>query len=102
MKNKAKIKLDTPLNVVETADSTGGNSGSPIVNQAGEVVGILFDGNIQTLPWDFQFDDTVARSVHVDSRGILEALRNIYGATGLVNELTGASAKPATAGKAKK
>ncbi|MGI9101347.1 MAG: S46 family peptidase [Terriglobales bacterium] len=102
MRNKSKLKLNTPLNVIETADVTGGNSGSPVVNTAGEVVGIIFDGNIQSLPWDFQYEDVVGRSLHVDSRGIMEALRNIYGATRLVNELTGTSAAAAGAGNSHK
>jgi Peptidase S46 len=89
IKAKSKIKLDTPLNAVETADIIGGNSGSPVLNRAGELVGIIFDGNIQSLPWDFVYDDTIGRSIHVDSRGILEALRNVYGATSLVDELSG-------------
>jgi hypothetical protein len=89
MNAKSKVNLNTPLNVVETADIIGGNSGSPVVNRAGEVVGIIFDGNIQSLPWNFVYDDTIGRSVQVDSRGILEALRNIYGATALADELVG-------------
>ncbi len=102
MKNKSKIKLNTPLNTLETADSIGGNSGSPIINKAGEVVGILFDGNVQSLPWNFQYEDVIGRSIHVDSRGILEALRDIYGATSLVNELEGQPVGTAAAGGAKK
>ncbi len=98
--NKSKIKLATPLNAIETADIIGGNSGSPVVNKAGEVVGIIFDGNIQSLPWRFQYEDVIGRSLHVDSRGIMEALRNIYGATRLADELEGKSA--AAAGAAKK
>ena len=94
---KAKVNLSTPLNVVETADIIGGNSGSPVINTAGQVVGIIFDGNIQSLPWNFQYEDVVGRSIHVDSRGILEALRNIYGATRLADELQGTTAKPAAA-----
>jgi Peptidase S46 len=86
---KSKIKLDTPLNAVETADIIGGNSGSPVINRAGELVGIIFDGNIQSLPWNFVYDDSIGRSIHVDSRGILEALRDIYGAKGLADELMG-------------
>jgi hypothetical protein len=86
---KSRIKLDTPLNVVETADIIGGNSGSPVINRGGELVGIIFDGNIQSLPWNFVYDDTIGRSLHVDSRGILEALRNIYGANSLADELNG-------------
>jgi hypothetical protein len=101
LQNKSKIKLNTPLNTIETADIIGGNSGSPVVNKAGEVVGIIFDGNIQSLPWNFQYEDAIGRSLHVDSQGILEALRSIYGATRLVDELEGTAA-PAQTGAAKK
>ncbi|MGC2193863.1 MAG: S46 family peptidase [Terriglobales bacterium] len=90
MKAKPALKLTTPLNYVSTADIIGGNSGSPTVNKKGEVVGIIFDGNIQSLAWNFVYNDKEARAVHVDSRGILEALRQIYSATGLVDELVGA------------
>jgi hypothetical protein len=96
LKMKSKLNLQTPLNYVSTADIIGGNSGSPTVNKSGEVVGIIFDGNIQSLVLSFYYDDRQSRAVHVDSRGIIEALRNIYGADGLVNELTGTK----TAGKA--
>ena len=89
MKAKSKLKLSTPLNYVSTADIIGGNSGSPTVNKAGEVVGIIFDGNIQSLVLNFIYEDKVSRAVHVDSRGIIEALRHIYGADGLANELMG-------------
>jgi len=89
MKAKSKVKVDSPLDYVSTADIIGGNSGSPTVNKKGEVVGIIFDGNIQSLEWNFIYEDTQARAVHVDSRGIVEALRNIYGASSLVDELTG-------------
>jgi hypothetical protein len=78
MENKAKLNLNTPLNYVSTADIIGGNSGSPTINKAGEVVGIIFDGNIESLPWNFVYDDRQGRAVHVDSRGIVEALRKIY------------------------
>jgi len=88
MKAKAKLKGNTPFNAVTTSDIIGGNSGSPVIDTKGEVVGIIFDGNIQSLPWNFQYDDTVGRAVHVDSRGIMEALRTVYNATELVNELT--------------
>ena len=95
MTAKSKIDLETPLNVVQTADIIGGNSGSPVINRAGEVVGIIFDGNIQSLPWNFVYGDAIGRSIHVDSRGILEALRNIYGAGALADELLGKVAAPA-------
>jgi hypothetical protein len=98
-KMKSKLNLSTPLNYVSTADIIGGNSGSPTVNKAGEVVGIIFDGNIQSLVLDFYYDDRQARAVHVDSRGIMEALRKIYGADALANELTGAKAEAKSAGK---
>lgn len=89
---KSKLNLKTPLNFVSTSDIIGGNSGSPTVNKAGEVVGIIFDGNIQSLPWNFAYSDVQGRSVQVDARGIIEALRVVYGADGLANELTGKSA----------
>src|SRR5271165_60259 len=89
VKMKSKLTLTTPLNYVSTADIIGGNSGSPTVNKAGEVVGIIFDGNIQSLVLHFYYEDTQARAVSVDARGILEALRKIYNAEGLANELTG-------------
>jgi hypothetical protein len=84
---KGAVNLSTPLNVVETADIIGGNSGSPVVNRTGEVVGIIFDGDIQSLPWNFFYDDKIGRAIQVDSRGILEALRHIYGANELAAEI---------------
>jgi hypothetical protein len=94
-KAKSKVHLQTPLNIVQTSDIIGGNSGSPVINRAGEIVGIIFDGNIQSLPWNFVYDDSVGRSTHVDSRGILEAVRNIYGATSLADELQGKTKRSA-------
>jgi len=79
----------TPYNFVMTADIIGGNSGSPVVNRNNEFVGIIFDGNIQSLPWDYQFDERQGRAVAVHSAGILDALRKVYGVNGLVKELTG-------------
>jgi hypothetical protein len=98
-KMKARLDLQTPLDFVTTADIIGGNSGSPTVNKAGEVVGIIFDGNIQSLALDFYYDDRQARAVSVDSRGISEALRQIYGANALADELTGGKDAGKTTGR---
>jgi len=83
------IAKDTPFNFSCTADIIGGNSGSPVINAAGEVVGLIFDGNIQSLAGAFVYEPAVNRAVAVDSRGIIEALQIIYNANGLVKELTG-------------
>ncbi len=87
VKGKSALRLDTSFNFVSTADTHGGNSGSPTLNTKGEIVGILFDGNIEGLPNNFVFTDDTARSVHVSSQGIVEALRKIYRAKRIVKEL---------------
>jgi len=94
--SKAALNLKTPYNDVSTPDIIGGNSGSPAVDKNGEVVGIVFDGNIQSLSWDFQYDDRQGRAIQVDTRAIIEALRKIYRADALVNELMSGRAKAAT------
>ena len=79
----------TPYNFVATPDIIGGNSGSPTINTEGEVVGLIFDGNLQSLTGNFAYTDVQARATSVDSRGILEALRVVYEASELVGELVG-------------
>jgi hypothetical protein len=89
IEGKSKLDLSTPFNFVCTADIIGGNSGSPVINKEGEVVGLIFDGNIQSLVLDFAYSEKQARAVAVHSRGIIEALRKIYGNDALADELTG-------------
>ena len=89
IERKDKLSLGTRFNFVCDADIVGGNSGSPVVNQAGQFVGIIFDGNIQSLVLDYVYDDQQARAVSVDSAAILEALRKIYDAGPLADELLG-------------
>jgi hypothetical protein len=84
---RAKIKGTTPFNFVTTNDIIGGNSGSPVVDKHGAVVGLIFDGNIHSLGGDYGFDETKNRSVAVHSESIIEALGKIYGADRLVTEL---------------
>jgi hypothetical protein len=89
LKAKDKLDLKTPFNFVSTADTIGGNSGSPVLNRAGELVGINFDRNRHGLVRNFVYTDEQARHIAVHSRGVLEALRTLYEAKDLVKELTG-------------
>jgi peptidase S46-like protein len=84
-----KLDLATPMDFACSADIVGGNSGSPVVNRNGEVVGLIFDGNIESLAGDFVFDETRNRAIAVHSAAMIEALRKIYGANALADELEG-------------
>ena len=86
-KRKSKLNLKTPFNFVSTADIIGGNSGSPVVNRAGEYVGIIFDGNLQSLPADYAFSEKQGRATSVHSAAMFEALNKVYGAKELSAEL---------------
>ena len=86
---RSKLDLDTPYNFVCTTDIIGGNSGSPIINRDAEVVGLVFDGNIESLPGAYWFDERINRTVAVHTAGITEALAKLYGETEIVKELTG-------------
>ena len=95
---REKLALDTPFDMATSNDIIGGNSGSPVINKDAQIVGLIFDGNIQSLGGDYGFDPAVNRAVAVHSAGILEALDKIYGATRLLEELRG----PATTVPARK
>ena len=86
-----RVALDpsVPFNFVHKVDIIGGNSGSPVIDKKGELVGLIFDGNIESLPGNYFYDEAVNRGVSVDARAIVHALDKVYGATGLVAELTG-------------
>ena len=86
---KSKLDLSTPFDFVSTADTIGGNSGSPVVNRAGEFVGINFDRNRHGLVRNFVYTEEQARHIAVHSKGILEALRKLYECPDLVKELVG-------------
>jgi hypothetical protein len=87
LKAKEKLNGETPFNVATTNDIIGGNSGSPLVNKNGEVVGLVFDGNIQSLGGDYGFDESQNRTIAVHSAALIEALDKVYGAKRLVDEL---------------
>ena len=85
----SKVNLATPLDFVTTNDIIGGNSGSPVINRDGELVGLVFDGNIESMAGDFVYDGSRNRTVAVHSAGMIEGLRKFYGADALADELQG-------------
>ena len=88
---RESLNAVTPLDFVSTGDIGGGDYGSPVVNQRGELVGVTFDGNLESLPVTYLYSDDQARAVHVDAGGIVEALNKVYKASALLKEI-GASA----------
>ena len=84
---KDRLDLSTPFNFVSTNDIIGGNSGSPVVNAEGRLVGLIFDGNRYSFVWDVLYTDPNSRGVSVDIRAMLEPLRIVYRADHLVNEM---------------
>ena len=86
-KKRKSIDLSKKVDFVSTNDIIGGNSGSPMINKDQEVVGLIFDGNIEMLPNRFLYRDTLPRSVSVHSEAIIESLKKVYGARALVQEL---------------
>jgi hypothetical protein len=88
LEKKSAVNLSTPFNFVSTDDIIGGNSGSPTINQKGELVGLIFDGNIQSLVGDFIYDESVNRAISVDVRAMNEVLRKVFDANEIADELT--------------
>jgi Peptidase S46 len=86
-KAKSKLNPEIPFNFVSSADIIGGNSGSPVVNRSGELVGLIFDGNLQSLPANYIFDDRQMRATSVSSQAIKHTLEYVYDAKGLVEQL---------------
>jgi hypothetical protein len=87
VKAKPRINLKTPLNFTSTQDIIGGNSGSPVVNKAGEFVGIIFDGNIYSLSGDYAYEDVMNRAISVASPAVIESLNHVFDAGFLADEL---------------
>ena len=85
--NEKKLDKKTRFNQVSTNDIVGGNSGSPLINSKGELVGLIFDGNIQSLGGSYFYDESVNRAVSVHSAAISEALKKVYKADHLIKEL---------------
>lgn len=84
---RQKLELSTPIDFVTTNDIVGGNSGSPVINRNGEIVGLMFDGNIESLVSSFVYDGATNRAVAVHTAAMTEALRKLYRAESLLDEL---------------
>ena len=87
MDAKPQLDLITPMNFVSTCDITAGASGGPVVNKKGEIVGVTFDGNLESIALTYMYADDTARAIHVSTPGIVAALRSIYKTTALLQEL---------------
>jgi hypothetical protein len=85
---KSAVNRSTPFNFVSTDDIIGGNSGSPTINKNAELVGLIFDGNIQSLVGDYIYDESVNRAISVDVRAMTEVLRKMFEANEIADELT--------------
>ncbi|HEX3462546.1 MAG TPA: S46 family peptidase [Candidatus Elarobacter sp.] len=90
---KPSLNLATPMNLSTTNDIIGGNSGSPLIDRQGQIVGLIFDGNIFSLGGDYGYDPVRNRSIAVDSRAMLEAMSKVYHADRIVSEITAARAR---------
>jgi hypothetical protein len=88
IEKKSSVDLSTPFNFVSDDDIIGGNSGSPTINKEGELIGLIFDGNIQSLVGNFYYDDSINRAISVDVRAMREVLRKIFGANEIADELS--------------
>ena len=89
VEHQKDVDMSTPLNFIHAIDIIGGNSGSSVVDKNGELVGLIFDGNIESLSGHFYYDDTANRAISVDARTIMECLKKVYGAGALADELAG-------------
>jgi hypothetical protein len=94
LRARARLDPDTPMNVATTNDIIGGNSGSPLINREGEVVGLIFDGNLPSLGGDYGYEPATNRAVALHGAAILEGLDKVYGASRLVQEIRGPSSGP--------